>query len=112
MDIGSKSVERRRLPRVEMSEEMRPVCTMQVRTRIRLLDISLSGALLSSEARLPVGTRGLLSAGVGAAPFSSDVQVKRQIDRGGRDTGLGAIFVEMDEASRRSLERFLAKASE
>jgi hypothetical protein len=112
MDVESKPVERRRLPRVEVSDGVRPVCRLQLRTRIRLLDISLSGALLSSDAQLPVGTRGHLSAAVGAAPFSSDVQVKRLTDHGGRDTGLGTMFIEMDEVSRKSLERFLEKASE
>ena len=81
---------------------------------IRLLDISLSGALLAGEAPLPVGTRAQLRAGVGPAPFAPEVQVQRQVDRGGREANpaLGAVFVGMDDSSRRSLEEFLRKASE
>jgi c-di-GMP-binding flagellar brake protein YcgR len=104
--------ERRRVPRVAVDGALE--CQLEVRTRIRLVDISLTGALLSSEAHLPVGTRAHLQAGVGAAPFSPDVQVQRIVDRASRDAkpALGAVFVGMDEKSRRSLEEFLRKASE
>ena len=55
-----------------------------------------------------------MHAGVGAAPFAPDVQVQRIVDRQGRESkpALGAVFVGMDEKSRRSLEEFLRKASE
>jgi c-di-GMP-binding flagellar brake protein YcgR len=106
------AAERRRLPRVEIEDGME--CRLEVRTRIRLVDISLTGALLSSEAQLPVGTRAQLQTGVGAAPFAPEVMVQRVIERNGRDatSRLGAVFVGMDEKSRRSLEAFLRKASE
>ena len=104
--------ERRRVPRVEVEDGLE--CRLEVRTRIRLLDISLSGALLAGEAPLPVGTRAQLRAGVGPAPFAPEVQVQRQVNRGGREANpaLGAVFVGMDDSSRRSLEEFLRKASE
>lgn len=104
--------ERRRVPRVEVDEGLE--CRLEVRTRIRLLDISLSGALLAGDAPLPIGTRAQLRAGVGPAPFAPEVQVKRQVDRPGREanSALGAVFVGMDDSSRRSLEEFLRKASE
>jgi hypothetical protein len=112
MATDDNGAERRRLPRVEVEEGLE--CQLEVRTRIRLVDISLSGALLSSEAQLPVGTKAQLRAGVGPAPFAPEVQVKRHIDRTGRDaqSGLGAVFVGMDDRSRKSLEEFLRKASE
>jgi hypothetical protein len=104
--------ERRRVPRVEVDDGLE--CRLEVRTKIRLLDISLSGALFAGEAPLPVGTRAQLRAGVGPAPFTPEVQVKRHVDRLGREASpaLGAVFVGMDEPSRRSLEAFLRKASE
>jgi hypothetical protein len=103
--------ERRRLPRVDVAPGLE--CQLEVRTRIRLVDISLTGALLASGTQLPVGTRAHLRAGVGAAPFAPEVQVQRLSDRG-RETGpaLGTVFVGMDEKSRRNLEEFLRKASE
>ena len=102
--------ERRRMPRVAVDEGLE--CRLEVRTKIRLVDISLSGALMTGDAALPVGTRAHLRAGVGSSPFSPEVQVQRQADRAGRDAALGAVFVGMDERSRRSLEEFLRKASE
>jgi c-di-GMP-binding flagellar brake protein YcgR len=104
--------ERRRVPRVAVDDGLE--CRLEVRTRVRLVDISLTGALLSSEAQLPVGTRAHMRAGVGSAPFAPDVQVQRIVDRTSRESkpALGAVFVGMDEKSRRSLEAFLRKASE
>ena len=105
--------DRRRVPRVEVPEELE--CRLEMRARVRLLDISLTGALLASDAQLPVGTRGQLRTGVAASPFAPEVQVQRTAERhSGRETvqGLGAVFVGMDEQSRQSLEAFLKKASE
>ena len=104
--------ERRRVPRVAVDDGVE--CRLEVRTRIRLVDISLTGALLASDAQLPVGTRAHLQAGVGAAPFSPDVKIQRVVDRQSREAkpAIGAVFVGMDEKSRRSLEQFLEKARE
>jgi len=104
--------ERRRVARVAMREGLD--CRLQVRTRVRLVDISLNGTLLASEAHLPVGTAAHLRAGLGPSPFTPEVQVQRIADRSGRDAGvgLGAVFLGMDEESRRCLEEFLRKASE
>ena len=112
MVTESNDAERRRLPRVAAESGLE--CRLEVKTRIRLLDISLSGALMATEAQLPVGTRALMRAGVGSAPFSPEVQVQRTVDRpaGAPQTGLGAVFVAMDDRSRQSLEVFLRKASE
>jgi hypothetical protein len=78
------------------------------------VDISLTGALLATDAQLPVGTRAHIHAGMGAAPFAPEVQVRRIVDRGTKESkpALGAVFIDMDEKSRRSLEAFLRKASE
>jgi hypothetical protein len=110
--VETAGAERRRVPRVVIDEGLE--CRLEVRTRVRLLDISLTGALLASDAQLPVGTRGHMQAGVGSAPFAPDVQVQRIVDRQSRESkpALGAVFVGMDDKSRRSLEAFLRKASE
>jgi len=112
MATDDNGAERRRLPRVAVDEGLE--CQLEVRTKIRLVDISLSGALLASDAQLPVGTRAQLRAGVGPAPFSPEVQVKRHVDRSKSEaqSGLGAVFTGMDDRSRKSLEEFLRKASE
>jgi hypothetical protein len=112
MTTEHTGAERRRQPRLEVGGLE---CRLETRTRVRLVDISLSGALLASEAPLPVGTRAQLKAGVSTAPFAPEVQVQRTLDPDSRRDklqGLGAVFVDMDEQSRRSLETFLRKASE
>jgi len=112
VETEASRAERRRVPRVAVDEGLD--CRLEVRTRVRLVDISLTGALMASDAQLPVGTKAHMHAGVGAAPFAPDVQVQRIVDRQGRESksALGAVFVGMDEKSRRSLEEFLRKASE
>jgi hypothetical protein len=112
MATEETGAERRRVPRVSVDSGLE--CRLELRTRIRLVDISLSGALFASESELPIGTRGHLWAGVGSEPFSSEVQVRRIANRSTREStaGLGATFLEMDEKSRRSLEAFLRKATQ
>jgi hypothetical protein len=112
MSFDGGAVDRRRVPRVAVDEGLE--CRLEMRTRIRFVDISLTGALLASEARLPVGTRAHMQAGVGATPFAPEVQVQRIVDGGARESrpALGAVFVGMDDRSRRNLEAFLRKASE
>lgn len=89
-------------------------CRLELRTRVRLLDISVSGALLAAELALPVGASAQLRSGLGANTFRSEVQVRRSVELppGVPLQGLGAMFVTMDERSRRNLEDFLRKASQ
>jgi hypothetical protein len=111
MSLESNDAERRRLPRVTPAPTFE--CRIDLKTKVRLLDISLSGALVAVDAPLPIGTRGLMRTGVNSAPFTPEVQVQRTVDgRGSAHAGFGAVFVTMDERSRECLEIFLRKASE
>jgi hypothetical protein len=112
MGIGPHAAERRLTPRAAIAEGVQ--CRLDLRTRVRLLDISLSGALLAAELAMPVGGSAQLRSGLGASGFRTDVQVRRSVDLATGVTlhGLGAIFTSMDERSRRSLEDFLRKASQ
>lgn len=105
-------MDRRQAPRVPLESGVE--CRLELRTRVRLLDISLSGALLAAELALPVGAPAQLRSGLGATAFSADVQVRRNValTPGIPMQGLGATFTTMDERSRRSLEEFLRKASQ
>jgi hypothetical protein len=89
-------------------------CRLELRTRVRLMDISLSGALLAAEVSLPPGAPAQLHSGLGAGALRADVQVRRNAQLQGNAPlkGLGAMFTGMDERSRRSLEEFLRKASQ
>jgi hypothetical protein len=103
--------ERRLVPRAALPSSAE--CRLEVRTRVRLVDISLTGSLLATEVPLPAGTRAQLRSHVGASTFTPAVQVKRVAETAGRGDGraLGAVFTAMDDRSRRSLEEFLRKAS-
>lgn len=111
MSAGHGS-ERRRAPRVALDSGLE--CRLELRTRVRLLDISVSGALLAAELALPVGVPARLRSSLGPTAFNSDVQVRRNVplSPGIPLKGLGAAFTTMDEKSRRSLEDFLRKASQ
>ena len=105
-------IERRRTPRIDIDvdESLR----LELRHRVQLLDISQSGALLGTEADLPVGTRGQLRAGLAAVPFSTEVSVKRHhtrsLPRG--QVGMGTQFAAMDDRSRQSLDQFLKRGKD
>lgn len=106
------TAERRRSPRVEVLHD--EVIRVELRHRVELLDISLTGALIACETKLPVGTRGQFTAGLASVPFTAQVVVGRHHPRPAPhgQTGLGASFASMDERSRQHLEQFLRRGSE
>ncbi len=87
-------------------------CRFEMRARVKLVDISASGALLVSDATLPVETAGQLKAVLSAARFSPSLQIRRTSGLP-RNEGsqLGTVFLGMDDESRKSLEAFLKKAT-
>ena len=106
----AEMIERRRTQRVELLPD--ETVRVEIRHRVQLIDISLSGALLAGEAGLPVGTRGHFRAGLAATPFSAEVTVRRHQPRPApRRVGLGTTFSSMDEQSRQSLSHFLRRGS-
>ena len=104
--------DRRQTPRIPLAGAVE--CRLDLRTRVRMLDISLGGALLAAELALPVGASAELRTGLGATSFKTEVQVRRTVGLppGVTLNGIGAMFTTMDERSRRSLEDFLRKASQ
>ena len=110
--MSSGLPERRQSPRIAVEGGVE--CRLDLRTRVRMLDISLGGTLLAAELALPVGANAELRTGLGATAFRTDVQVRRAVGlpTGVSLNGLGTMFTTMDERSRRSLEDFLRKASQ
>jgi c-di-GMP-binding flagellar brake protein YcgR len=108
----TNEIERRRTPRISVKPDHS--VQVELRHRVRVVDISQSGVLVSCDAPLPVGVRGQLRTGLAAAPFAPEVVVERQDERAAADrqTRLGSKFSAMDEQSRRSLEQFLRRSSE
>jgi len=103
--------ERRKSHRIEMQPD--EGIRIEVRHRVQLLDISMSGALMACAVKLPLGTRGRFHAGLGAAPFSADVVIRRHHARSAHSqVGLAAIFSSMDQRSREHLEQFLRRGSD
>ena len=101
--------DRRRSPRVLLPDDEE--CSLQLRTRVRLLDISATGALVESELPLPVGAKGQLRFALAGASYAPTVQIRRRAGSQARELNLGAVFTSMDEMSRRRLEDFLRKAT-
>jgi hypothetical protein len=110
--LGEPNGERRQWPRATLRQPLD--CRLEVRGRVRLLDISLTGALVAGDVTLPIGTRAQLRSGIASGAFTPEVEIRRIAEASGRVpvTGLGAVFLAMDERSRRNLEQFLRKASE
>jgi hypothetical protein len=108
---SANTTERRQGRRVDIDGAIE--CRLDLRTRVRLIDISLSGALLAADVALPVGESARLRSPLGGGTLQSDVQVKRKVGLRAEAAlnGLGASFTEMDPLSRRNLEEFLRKAS-
>src|SRR3954454_21837453 len=104
--------ERRLSPRIPLDGAVE--CRLDLRTRVRMLDISLSGVLLAAELALPAGAAAELRSSLGPMSFRAEVQVRRTLEStpGTLSNGIGAMFTTMDERSRRSLEDFLRKASQ
>ena len=103
--------ERRRFPRVAI--DGRQQLATGHRVRVRLMDISSSGALIASDERLPVGTRGRLHLFLGSAPFETVVEVKREERAAdGRGWVAGVSMVALGRPQKDTLEDFLLRAGE
>jgi hypothetical protein len=86
-------------------------CRLQLRTRVRLLDISVDGSLVAAEAQLPNNTAARLRMSLAASPFNPEVELRRVAKGPDARPALGMAFTAMDEQSRRSLQEFLRRAS-
>ena len=101
--------ERRRGPRADVQDQTE--CRFEMHLRVKLLDVSATGALLASDAVLPVASTGQLKAVLASGNFSSNLQVQRTGSSSrAESTLLGTVFQGMDHESRKSLEAFLRKA--
>jgi hypothetical protein len=102
--------ERRRFPRttVAAGHELR----MPLQMTVQLLDISASGVLVAAPQPLEAGTVAEIQTRLGADPVLMQVEVKRAAPdaAAGKPAGryrLGSRLVNIDEAGRRSIQKFL-----
>jgi c-di-GMP-binding flagellar brake protein YcgR len=109
-DISS-TPERRQAPRVPPVTDCE--CRIPLRLRVRLLDISLEGALLAGDTQLPKGSTTRVRMPLGYRAFDADGEVRRIAEpqmNAAAATAVGISFMSMDEQSRRSLEEFVRRA--
>ena len=103
--------ERRRSQRIALSG--RGEIHVPLKLPVRVLDISLSGALVASDAPLPVGARGRLLAAAPSGPLTTGFYVsRRRVEPAVPGGTFGAVFVDLDDRNQKSLEQFLKRASE
>lgn len=100
-------VERRRSPRLGVRS-----CTLTLvsSTPVKLLDISLGGALMSCE-QLVEADRSFLRLSLAGGRFSSSIRLRHVQPTLKEGTRIGGAFLEMNIESRQSLEEFLARAT-
>ena len=105
------TTERRQHARVTVRQGIE--CRLEVRARVRMVDISATGSLVATDLTLPIGAHASLRSSISNGPFACGVEIRRQVGAAprGQSPALGAIFTDMDEHSRRRLEQFLKRAS-
>ena len=85
---------------------------MPLQMTVQLLDISASGVLVAAPQPLEVGTVAEIQTRLGADPVLMQIEVERIAPdaAAGKPAGryrLGSRFVSVDQAGRRSIQRFL-----
>ncbi len=107
--IAEPRQERRRFPRAR--DGTRWEVRIQTHGRVRLLDISASGALLAPEEPLPVGIEGRLRLPLAGVPSETPVEVRRvEPAAGGRGAVAGVVLKMMPADQQDTLEEFLRRA--
>jgi hypothetical protein len=109
--MSNAMLERRREPRVPMSDDQQVGLPMAL--TVRLVDISAGGVLLSSSQKMSIGQRARLHTTLGSDPFHAEVEVRRVSEGGLEGNGrgryrIGAVFTVLDESSKRSVNHFLS----
>jgi hypothetical protein len=101
--------ERRRGRRVEILPH--PEMRLARRVRVRVVDVSLGGALIASDERIGPGTVGQLRVPLRRGRFEAEVVVKREEVRSeSPPVLLGAAIVSAAPASRELLEQVLGRS--
>jgi c-di-GMP-binding flagellar brake protein YcgR len=106
---GYSGPERRRHVRAPVADDVRLLVHVSVEAQV--LDISAGGALVTTASRLQPGERAHLRVLLDREPFSAWVEVRR-LQPGTMIASeprhhMGLSFVALDDASRRTLQRFV-----
>lgn len=108
--MGTDLSERRRTPRLPTlsGDEL----SFLVSNTVRLVDLSLTGAMLASSLGWPVGREAELRTLLNGESFAATVDVRRAVPEAGEHSQsgyarLGVAFTSLDESSRNCIRRFL-----
>jgi len=89
----------------------RPEFRVGRRLRVRLLDISANGALLSIDERLPIGSKARLQVLLAGTPFEAPVEVRREEPaEDGRSRLAGVTMASVSATQQETLDEFLRRA--
>lgn len=101
--------ERRRAPRAVLAD--RSWLTAPSSWPVQLMDVSLGGVAFTSPHGLEVGRTLAARATLGRGAFNGQIRICWSRPRAAGTTGsqfdVGAVFLPLDESSRRALETFL-----
>lgn len=78
---------------------------MPVPISVRILDISLSGALVESSQPAKEGRRGRLTVDLGGVPILAGVEIRR-VSRSRAGYHVGVMFVALSDEQRQVISRF------
>lgn len=102
--------ERRRFPRMPVEFGRQQLRTSR-HIRVRLVDLSASGALLEAQDALAPGTRGRLRLALRGATFEAPVEVTRQVSTVDGEGRVAAVTMTgMPAAQQYLLDEFLRRA--
>jgi len=110
-ESGAQAIERRRHPRQPAPPNLE--LSVPIISQGDVIDLSESGALVSTPIPLTIGDRARLSLLVGREPFGAWATVVRAEEgtRVGRTVRyhLGLVFTSIDEQNRHVLQRFVRR---
>ena len=103
--------ERRRFPR--RNTEGRESISIPTSLSVKILDVSVSGALVESPNRVDPDSRGRLRLSLDGTPITIEVQILRVAEGFGTGSGyrLGTRFLALDLAQQQLIESFVRQES-
>lgn len=106
MDAQPTQIERRRAVRHEVEAD----ATVGIRSSqsVRVIDISVGGALLASTRSAPVGTRGRLTISIAGKPLAAEVEICRIAESPDHiNFRIGTRFLDITNEQRHVIERLV-----
>lgn len=104
-DVAAPFEERRRTARLPV--DMAPECRLERSLRVRVVDLSASGALIWTDEELPVGSFGQLTVVLGDFRLHRRVRIIRVEPEASEGHLLGTVLTRSRSRQQQALEEFL-----